>query len=437
MTAVAYIRKSKANPNGHTLSWEVQEAQVRELAERHGEGAELLILSDWGSSGAAAAGALGGTGRGGKRKVWAHLVQMIEERQVTSLYAYSLSRLARSTRELLDLAERCANADVVVRLAKEGTLDFRSAHGRLYLTVLAAVATFEADVSAERARDQVALRRGRGEHIGQPPYGFRLDAAGKLEPEPSQPIGPVLDAYAEAGTFHGAARILNGRAQPSRGGTPWSDMTVRRVVARINGQVTPARPGRPPAAPALLGKLLRCHCGGPMTPARDHQVLATGERVAYQQYLCWRSRHDPDHSRPAKVSESALLPWIRAEAARFRAPEAVELEEQLRRGEDSRDQLLAKRQRIIDNYEDGLIGREERAAKVAAIDGDLERLDQKSLVTMVVPPAIDWDRIADVEAVNAFLRAIWDHVQLGPDLRPVRAEWGVPPEYVAPSEALA
>lgn len=427
MGPVAYIRKSKANPNGHGLSWEVQEAQVRELAARHGDGEALTILSDWGASGAAAAGAFGGTGRGGRRKVWRQLTSMIEGREVSALYAYSLSRLARSTRELLDLAERCAGADVVVRLAKEGTLDFRSAHGRLYLTVLAAVATFEADVSAERARDHVALRKGRGEHIGRAPYGFRL-VDGRLEPDPAQPVEPVLDAYREAGTYHGAARILNAQGANGRGGTRWSDMTVRRVLARTATEHRVVRPGRPLGAPALLSKLLVCHCGGPMTPLRDSHRLADGRPVTYVHYLCWRSRHDADHPRPVKVAEAQILPWVQAEAARFRIPEAVEMADAIEDDQARREELLGRRQRIIDNYEDGLISREERAAKVAAVDDELERIEMASTV-VDIPQAVDWSWPPD--AINAYLRALWDGVELGLDLRPVRALWAVPPEYVA------
>lgn len=424
-TPVAYIRKSKVNPNGHGVSWEVQEAQVRDLATRHGDDERLTILSDWGASGAAAQGALGGTGRGGRRKVWSKLTAMIDAGQVSALYAYSLSRLARSTRELLDLAERCSAAGVVVRLAKEGTLDFGTAHGRLYLTVLAAVATFEADVSAERARDHVALRRGRGDHIGQPPYGHLL-VDGKLVPDPDRPIQPVLDAYAEAGSYHGASRLLNARKVPTRRGTTWTDFTVRQVLARAQGRDhRPLKPGRPPGSPALLAKLLLCHCGAPMTPARDTHRLADGSTKIYMHYICWRARHDSSHVGARKVAESLILPWVKAEAGRLRAPEAVELEVSRRNGQATRSELLARRQRVIDNYEDGMIGREERTAKVAAIDEEIEGLEAQTWELDELPDAIDWE--ADpIDEVNGVLRAIWRSIQLDIDMRPVSADWRVP-----------
>lgn len=424
MQPIAYIRKSRVNPHGPSLSWEVQEAHVRDLAARNGDAESLTILSDWGASGAAATG-LGSTGRGGRRKVWAQLVAMIEGHQVSALYAYSLSRLARSTRELLDLAERCAATGVVVRLAKEGTLDFTSAHGRLYLTVLAAVATFEADVSAERARDHVAVRRGRGDHIGQPPYGYML-VDGRLEPDPGQPLEPILEAYREAGTYHGAARILNAQGLNTRGDTRWSDMTVRRVVARSEGaDHRPAKRGRPAAQPALLAGVLRCHCGGPMSPSRHSHRKADGTSVTYMDYTCWRARHDAAHPRPLKVAESVLLSWIKEEAARYGGPMAVEMEERTPASGPSREDLMARRQRVIDNYEDGLIGRDERTAKVAAIDDEMERLDSLSWSMEELPEAIDWDNDPP-DAINAVLRALWRSVRLDESLRPMEADWRVP-----------
>ncbi len=416
MAAVAYIRKSKINPNGHGLSWDVQEAQIRELAARHGD-ADLTLISDWGLSGAAPGSAFGGTGRGGRRKAWQDLLAMIIDGKVTVIYAHSLSRLARSTKELLTLGERCAEAGVVVRLAKEGTLDFTSAHGRLYLTVLAAVATFEAEVSAEKARDHIALRRGRGDHIGQPPYGFRL-VDGRLEPDPGQSIDIVLDAYRRGGSYHGAARILN--LEDPRP-TPWSDTGVRRVVARSQGaEHRPSKRGRPADAPALLARLLRCPCGTLLTPSRSTKSLRQG-KTTYMAYNCWRARHDSTHPRHAKVQESALLPWIKAEAARLQSPvERVEAPAP----DAQRDELVARRERVIQNFEDGMIGREERSTKVAALDAEIDRLTATETALVAVPAAVHWTWAPG--AINEVLRALWDHVELDENLAPVRAEWTVP-----------
>src|SRR5437016_4298130 len=106
--SVAYVRRSNAS-NGHgngRISFDTQRAAVLELAARRGDPEPELVV-EWGLSGADAATAFGGSGRGGRRRAYRELRARIEAGQVSALYAYSLSRLARSTRELLDLAEAC------------------------------------------------------------------------------------------------------------------------------------------------------------------------------------------------------------------------------------------------------------------------------------------------------------------------------------------
>src|SRR5262245_55125494 len=128
---VAYLRRSSSSKDGAggRVSYDVQRAAVLDLARRHGD-PEPELVTEWGLSGAAQAGVFGGTGRGGRRRAFGDLRERIAAGSVSALYAYSLSRLARSTRDLLDLAELCAGGGVPIRLAKEGDLDFATPHGR-------------------------------------------------------------------------------------------------------------------------------------------------------------------------------------------------------------------------------------------------------------------------------------------------------------------
>src|SRR5437762_1612387 len=93
---VAYVRRSSTS-NGHgngRISFDTQRTAVLELALRRGDAAPELIV-EWGHSGADAATAFGGSGRGGKRRAYRELRARIDAGQVSALYAYSLSRLAR------------------------------------------------------------------------------------------------------------------------------------------------------------------------------------------------------------------------------------------------------------------------------------------------------------------------------------------------------
>ena len=165
---------------------------------------------------------------------------------------------------------------------------------------------------------------------------------------------------------------------------------------------------------------MRCHCGTVLTPTRDSHRLAGGNVTVYQSYTCWRGRHDNAHGRPYKVRESMVLPWVRAEADRLRVP-AGEVESP---SDPARqDELLARRQRVVDNYEDGLITRVERTEKIAAIDAEIERLADTATAVLTVPPAIDWTW--PTEKLNGVLRAMWSHVDVDEQLRPIAAEWVV------------
>src|SRR5438874_90852 len=81
----------------------------RELAARNGD-AELQLLSDWNRSGRKTA----------SRPDYLRLRKMVEAGEVSVLYAYSLSRLARSLTEYSHLVEVCRQQQVTIRLAKEG-----------------------------------------------------------------------------------------------------------------------------------------------------------------------------------------------------------------------------------------------------------------------------------------------------------------------------
>ena len=115
---------------------------MRKLAEYHGDTlTEETILFDWDISGAAKYTA--------KRKGYRALNEAVESGRATAVYSYSLSRLARSTLEVLRFFEMCKAHNVPVRLVAD-SIDTSTASGRMLLTNLASVATFESEVSSKR-----------------------------------------------------------------------------------------------------------------------------------------------------------------------------------------------------------------------------------------------------------------------------------------------
>jgi len=84
-----------------------------------------------------------------------------------TLVIWQLSRLGRSTRHLLEIAEDLRDRGVHLRSLKEG-FDTNTAAGRLLYAVLAAVAEFERELTIERTVAGMKAAKDRGKHVGRP-----------------------------------------------------------------------------------------------------------------------------------------------------------------------------------------------------------------------------------------------------------------------------
>lgn len=80
-----------------------------------------------------------------------------------------LDRLARSTRDLLDIAEQLQEAGAGLRSLAEPWADTTSPAGRMVLTVFAGIAEFERSLIAERTGMGRLAARARGVRFGRPP----------------------------------------------------------------------------------------------------------------------------------------------------------------------------------------------------------------------------------------------------------------------------
>ena len=90
-----------------------------------------------------------------------------------------LDRLARNTRDLLDIAERIRQAGAGLRSLAEPWADTTSPAGRMVLTVFAGIAEFERSLIVERTRNGRAAALERGVKFGPPPRlsGEHIDQA--------------------------------------------------------------------------------------------------------------------------------------------------------------------------------------------------------------------------------------------------------------------
>lgn len=82
------------------------------------------------------------------------------------VYIESFSRLARNTKDLLDLLDQMNKKGVKVISLKEG-MDTSTPTGKLMVTMIGAIATFEREITLERQREGIKLAKEQGKYKGR------------------------------------------------------------------------------------------------------------------------------------------------------------------------------------------------------------------------------------------------------------------------------
>ena len=408
---VAYIRRSSADDdNPGDVSRAAQEQAVRDLAHRDGHNGDLRIFDDWNRSADEAKEA--------KRAAFGQMLAAIEAGHVSVVYAYALDRLYRSMRTFVRLTDAAKARGVRVVTLREGVLGGDgSPMAQAFAQITAVFSELELNTAKARARGAIRARQERGDRMGPAPYGFlhvREDDHIVRVADPERPIEPVLAAYREAGTVLGACRLLRERGIPAPlGGATWGTSTLTRVLEMNAPELLPRRNirGRRQPANAVLAQLVRCpFCHGLLTP----------NRIRRQLYCRLGARDRATHPRYV-VTERAVMPFIRAEAARLSIPlDAIEMEANIGA---RRDALEAKLHRAHELYIAGDIDRARYDREAIAVRHDLGNLEAEE-IAVALPPEIDFGW--EPAKLNAVLRAIFEYVDLDEQMRPVAARWTVP-----------
>lgn len=165
-------------------------------------------------------------------------------RHKAALVVYSLSRLARSTKDAIAISERLAkNETDLVSLSER--IDTTTAAGKMVFRMLAVLAEFERDQVAERTKGALAHLRNQGKRIsGKIPYGYDLAVDGEsLLPNPTEQTGLQLIQRLQAKGL-GRRRIageLMRRGIPTKTGVSWSPQTIGNILDRENSLSTKTR----------------------------------------------------------------------------------------------------------------------------------------------------------------------------------------------------
>lgn len=446
MISIAYLRRSISG--GHaTDEQEAQLAIVTALAERDGRTIDRVYAADWGVS--------GGRKSIGKRFDYARMIQDVRSGQVAAIYAYDADRLARSTKDGMDLWNACEDdgQPIIVTDRRVYRTDDPSDRGRFVQDV--ENAAYELDRTTKRSRNTKSFLRDHALSCTKPPrphrakcstigchdtthctYAHVLGGREFYGDRPGEDIGAVVAAYRSEGSFRAAATKLTAEGVPTRLGRPWFHTAVADIVRRSAPEeapeIVPGGRASPKRALTFSG-LLRCHCGAVMQgmnrSARRMKLDGT-PGAASVSYLCDVAARDPNHPRPYMIAERRVLAFARAEAKK-RWSVKLEPVWNAKWVEKTTGEMNTKRRLWAQQQEDGILTREEVLAKLAALRTTERKVAAVRRVEAIVGSVVDWtDSPAEI---NRTLRAAWWSIEVelrDGRLEPVHVSWVVDPEEI-------
>lgn len=219
MKAVGYIRVSTEQQAGEGVSLEAQRAKIENWCRANDcELAEVFV--DAGISGKSM------EKRQGLQKALASAGNGM------ALVVYSLSRLARSTKDTLAISERLdkQGADLV---SLSERIDTTGAAGKMMFRMLAVLAEFERDVVSERTTMALAHKKANGEKYAPVPFGYR-EVEKRLEVVESEAkLVAEIHSRRQAGeTLQSIADRLNSQGIEGKQGGKWYPSSVKCILQR-------------------------------------------------------------------------------------------------------------------------------------------------------------------------------------------------------------
>ena len=223
-----YIRVSTTMQVEEGISLENQESKIKAWCVFHDY--ELVkIYADKGISGRDIA----------KRKQLQELLECIEAGD--TLVVYSFSRLSRSVKDFLHITTMLSERSCNIVILKEN-FDTTTPHGKFSATMMSAMAQLESDMTSERVKDAMKHKMSKNEHVGRPPYGWRVagtKGSGLIQNQAEQTIirrirkmrhltiGKRPMSYLKI-----AERLNEDGIPPPRNSKKWYHSTISRIYNR-------------------------------------------------------------------------------------------------------------------------------------------------------------------------------------------------------------
>ncbi|MCH7685426.1 MAG: recombinase family protein [Planctomycetes bacterium] len=229
MRAIGYSRCSTNEQADSGLGLEVQRERIQAYCTLKG-----LVLDDVIVDAGVSGGKPLASRDGGRR-----LLEAIKGRRAGAVIMLKLDRMFRNAGDCLSTVEQWERQGVALHIIDLGgnAIDTTSAAGRFMLVVLAGAAEMERNLTRERTRSAMAVRRSNGHRIGSIPFGFDLaDDGTTLIPNKAEQsvIEDIRLMRSRGRKLQQIADALTERRIPTKTGRSnrWSHQAVARILAR-------------------------------------------------------------------------------------------------------------------------------------------------------------------------------------------------------------
>lgn len=168
-----------------------------------------------------------------RRSGFRQAVSVVEHGDAAGIVVVNIDRISRSTSDFLSLVEQFRKRGWHL-ISISQAIDTTTAAGRLFLTMSAAYAQFEREITGERQRASMQRRKQDGlAYCHKAPYGFKKSADGRLVAVPAeQEVEEFCLRLRKAGKLYAeiADRCAERFTVEPRRNVPFSDRVCNDIV---------------------------------------------------------------------------------------------------------------------------------------------------------------------------------------------------------------